>query len=120
MVNDALCEVSARRSRVGAVTDELARDVVSHVELSSRTAVGDRLALGKSRFEATVDEAGCLIPSYVLEHQRSGEQDGARVGHVFAGVLGRLPVVPLEQGCLIADIGSGGEPNTAGHGGRGV
>src|SRR5262245_4596878 len=87
VMNDAVGEVGAAGAGLGAVALELAGDVVGDVELAAGL-LGGLLGLGKGGFGALIDQLGGLVPGHVLQHHGAGEEHGAGVGLVLAGVFG--------------------------------
>src|SRR5207248_73462 len=66
-------------------------------------------------FEAFHDEVRGLLPAEVFEHHDAGEDDGAGVDDVLAGVLGGGAVGGFEDGVAgdVVDVATGGDADAA-------
>ena len=68
---------------------------------------------GDSAFHAFDDQVCGLEPLHVAQHHLCGQDDGARVHFVLAGILRRSTVSRFEQRALVTDVGARGDTDTA-------
>src|SRR6184192_994086 len=70
--------------------------------------------------EALLDQVGGFGPAEEAEHHHAGEKHGAGVDDIFVGVFGGGAVGGFEDGVAVADVGAGGDTESANLGGAGV
>ena len=95
MVDEGLAELGARHFP-GARQEP--RQVVG----------GDTVLEGAG--QALVDELGGFAPAEIFQQHGAGEDQGTGVDLILAGILGGAAVGGLEDGAVVADVGSRGHP----------